>query len=170
MTELTYQLNRGYWHWTCLRCGARGREHIPDQAYQEVETRQGQWLAEVSTRVETARGRQEMTLLVPVIRGVVRVVVEGYTHNPGNPALVVCPACNGSGKPDSVSKGHPFRFLLNIPLPPASSGDGAEPGPPASGYELLEQPWLSYSRIARHFAGGASPQDREDLEIGRAHV
>ena len=159
MTELTYQLNRGYWHWTCLRCGARGRERIPDQAYAERDVLTGQWCREEIRRVDDGEGgHREAKVLVPVAPARWDHQVDGYQHNPGNPALVVCPSCNGK---------HPFRFLISAPIPSTHGGaqedDGHRRSQPLTVYELLEGPWLSYGRIARYFSGKASPEDREDL-------
>jgi hypothetical protein len=135
--NLTYEKNRGYWHWVCVKCGAQGKERIPDQAYLE-------W----KPALEAGKAGQK-----------VRRVIDGYIHNPGNPALLVCPSCDG---------GQPYRFCLNGASESyrrdghRSSADGD--GVSACSYELLEEPWLTYSRLARRYAARASLEDdREDL-------
>lgn len=58
------------------------------------------------------------------------------------------------------------RWAQALPLPaqrPRHLSQWVRPNPPPPGYEDLGQPWLSYSRIARHYVGGAAPEDREDL-------
>ncbi len=68
--DLTYEKNRGCWHWVCIKCGSRGKEKIPDQAYLE-------W----KPALEAGKAGQK-----------VRRVIDGYIHNPGNPALLLCPS------------------------------------------------------------------------------
>jgi len=81
---------------------------------------------------------------------------EEYRHNPGNPALALCPNCNhGVGTAcivlENSKRSHKAQY---------SGEDDGE----ALSYDRLPEPWREWAKIAKNFVWQLDDQqDREDL-------
>ncbi|MBT9142679.1 MAG: hypothetical protein DDT29_01073 [Dehalococcoidia bacterium] len=184
--ELTYERQRGYWHWRCQICARQGQERIPDKAQDHHYHNPGNPALMICGRCTeyrfdpaiTLKGKrkrnkpQELTYKrqrgywywrcqICARQGQERIpdkAQDHHYHNPGNPALMICGRC-------TEYRFDPARITLKGKRKrnngKAMLKDSLDPETDLEAD--LDGIWGDYMAIARQFERKAIYQDREDL-------